>query len=172
MKYDQDYYYNLLRLQTEHAQKISEIRWAFVKPCNAQSVLDYGSGVGFFKAFAPSHVLVDTYDIGPYTMTGITQTNYDLVCLWDVLEHLPSIDEQLEKVLRAATWVALSLPILPPGFALETWKHFKPGEHLHYFDDRILDILFKKYGFKRTESGYPECPPRKDIESILYRRTE
>jgi len=170
MRYDEDYYYNLLRLQTEHARKISEIRWEFIAECHARSVLDYGCGVGFFKAFAPPDIKVDTYDIGPYVMTGISRESYDLICLWDVIEHIPNIDERLKMLFGNSKFVALAIPMLPKDTKLLTWKHFKPGEHLHYFDDKMLDILFLSYGFRRIKSGYPECPPREDVESVLYRR--
>lgn len=170
MEYNENYYYNLLKMQTKQAQYISEIRWKFVNDCNAHYVLDYGSGVGFFKAFAPPQIYVDTYDIGPYTMTGITRNVYDLICLWDVLEHIPYIDNQLEELFNKAKWIALTIPMLPKGKRLRTWKHFKPREHLHYLNNKTLNALFDKYSFERAKSGYPECPPRKDIESILYKR--
>lgn len=171
MKYDKAYYYYLLRKQSEHAKKISEVRWKFVKNCNASYILDYGSGVGFFKAFAPPQVHVDTYDIGPYVMTGINRDVYDLICLWDVLEHIPHIDDRMSGLFNKAKYIALAVPMLPKGKELRTWKHFWPREHLHHFNDETLDALFLKYGFEREKSGYPECPPREEVESILYRRT-
>jgi len=169
MKYDENYYYGLLRMQTEHAQKIAEIRWEFVRECNVRFVLDYGCGVGFFKAFAPSGIQVDTYDIGPYVMTGISRRSYDLICLWDVIEHIPHINDRLKDLFDNSKFMALAIPMLPKGKDLLKWKHFKPGEHLHYFDDKTLDILFLSYGFRRIKSEYPECPPREDVESVLYR---
>ena len=169
MKYDEDYYYNLLKMQTEHAKHISEIRWEFVRECRAKTVLDYGCGVGFFKAFAPSDIEVDTYDIGPYVMTGIYHKNYDLLCLWDVIEHITCIDADLKQYISGARHVAISLPMLPKGKKLKKWKHFKPGEHLHYFNDEAIDALFDRYHFKRIKNGFPECPPRVDVKSILYK---
>jgi len=170
VRYDADYYYNLLRIQTKYAQYIAECRWKFIAESNPKYVLDYGSGVGFFKAFAPPHIQVDTYDIAPYVQTGIRRDAYDVICLWDVLEHIPNIDESLRKLFENTKYVALTIPILPEHKNLKNWKHYKPGEHLHYFSDEDLDVLFDHYGFKRIRSGYPECPPREDVESILYER--
>ncbi len=172
MKYDEDYYYNLLKMQTEHAKHISGIRWEFVRVCRAKTVLDYGSGVGFFKAFAPTGVEVDTYDIGPYVMTGMYHDNYDLLCLWDVIEHITCIDEHLKRYIDSSAHIALSLPMLPKGKKLKEWKHFKPGEHLHYYTDETLNTLFEEYGFRRIASGYAECPPREDVEEVLFKRIE
>ena len=170
MKYDEDYYYNLLMIQAEHAKHISEVRWKFVRECRAKTVLDYGCGVGFFKAFAPTGVEVDTYDIGPYVMTGILHDNYDLLCLWDVIEHITCIDADLKRYISNSGHVALSLPMLPKKKKLKEWKHFKPGEHLHYYTDEMLNTLFEEYGFRRIASGYAECPPREDVEEVLFKR--
>ena len=170
MKYDADYYYNLLRLQTEHGQRIAETRWRFISEIRPRFVLDYGCGVGFFKAFAPPHIHVDTFDVGPFTQTGIRRDAYDVVCLWDVLEHIPHIDKQLKKLFDNSSFIAMTVPMLPDDKDLKSWKHYKPGEHLHYFGDEDLDVLFDYVGYKRRKSGYPECPPREDIESILYEK--
>jgi len=174
MKYDIDYYYNLLRLQTQHAQKIAEIRWEFVNDCHARSVLDYGCGVGFFKAFAPPDVYVDTYDIGSFVMTGIKKDKYDLVCLWDVIEHVDwakNPDKGIENVLSRTEYVAICLPIMPEEQRLKEWKHWKPKEHLFRFKyiDRVISF-FKKRGFKLMKMEDIENPPREDIYDFLFKR--
>lgn len=165
--YNAEYYYNLLRMYTPTAKKISEIRWSFVEECNVKRVLDFGCGVGWFKAYAPPKIKVDTFDIGPYVFTGIREDEYDLICFWDVLEHLENFNE-IEELLKKTKYVAITVPLIPQGQSLKTWKHFKPGEHLHYFTMDSLDALFYKYNFKRIKSNFSECPPRKDIISVLY----
>lgn len=171
MEYNADYYYNLLRMYTNTAEEINSARWDFVSACNPLSVLDYGSGVGWFKAYAPSHIQVDTYDVGPYTQTGITLDRYDLICFWDVLEHIEGF-EVIEDLLRTCRNVALTVPIKPDKVQLREWKHFKPREHLHYFTDNALDDFFSVYGLERIKGAYVECPPRQDVESILYKKSE
>ena len=166
--YNADYYYNMLRRYTATAELISRIRWEFIIEYGPKVVLDYGSGVGWFKAYAPSHVIVDTFDIAPYVQTGIRHHFYDVICFWDVLEHLPNFRPIENLIKEKCNYVALTIPMLPKGKELTKWKHFKPGEHLHYFTDESLDALFKNYGFKRIKAGYPECPPREDIESVMY----
>lgn len=176
MTYDENYYYNLLRLQAEYAQHISDIRWEFVRECGAKTVLDYGCGVGFFKAFAPLGIQVDTYDIGPYVMTGIRRNKYDLVCFWDVIEHVDwgrKPDTNMEKILMRTNHVAISLPILPEGKKLEEWKHWKPKEHLIRFKtiDHVISF-FKNRGFKLVKMEDIENPPREDIYDFLFKRLE
>lgn len=168
MKYDLDYYENLLRKYSETARVICQIRWDWIKGINPMTVLDYGCGVGWFRAYRPPGVEVDTYDIGPSPQTGVGLKLYDMVCFYDVLEHIPDFSV-IEPVLRLANHVVVSLPIRNGNLA--EWKHFKPGEHLHYFTDETLIALFVKYGFTMIQHGTPECPPRSDIHSYLFRKS-
>ena len=168
MIYDIEYYENMLRMYSQSAEQICKIRWDFVDCITPWHVLDYGSGVGWFRAYRPEGVEVDTFDVGPYPQTGITRDSYDLITLWDVIEHLPTWNPQWEKT----QYVALTVPILPEGQNIVEWKHWKPSEHLKIFTEDILDALFEKYGFEKVKSGYPECPPRVDIGSFLYRKVE
>jgi hypothetical protein len=52
----------------------------------------------------------------------------------------------------------------------DKWKHFKPGEHLHYYTVELLEALFKLYKFDLLLDEMPECPPREDIHSIIFRK--
>jgi hypothetical protein len=171
MKYDLDYWEIMLRQNSGTAEQISNIRWEFVKPANASTVLDFGSGVGWFRAFRPRGVTVFTYDIASYPQTSIPEdfVSCDLICLWDVLEHIPDFSV-IDRFLVNTKFVAVSLPIVKQDTDFLGWKHFKPQEHLHYFTEEILDALFKKWLFSPIEKGSPECPPRKDILSVLYKR--
>lgn len=169
MIYNLDYYENMLRMYSKSAEQISKIRWDFISEVNPSRVLDYGCGCGWFRAYRPDYIVVDTYDIGGYPQTGIILEKYDVVCFWDVLEHLDNFSE-IEEILCNTNYVAITVPIKPSNIKLEEWKHFKPGEHLHYFNKKMLDVFFKKYGFKRIKEGQPECPPRQDINSFLYKK--
>ena len=165
--YNLGYYERMLRLNSKSAEYICKVRWDFIKGTYPKTVLDYGSGVGWFRAYRPCGVECDTYDIAEYPQTGMLREDYDVVCFWDVLEHIPNIKE-VEFQLHHAKYVALSAPIKPDSAKLEAWKHFKPAEHLHYFTVEILDALFKPYNFNKIKAGYPECPPREDVYSVLY----
>jgi hypothetical protein len=170
--YDIEYFYNMLRMYAPTAKQICEARWTFV--CQdlgnwPKTVLDYGSGCGFFKAFAPKGVQVDTYDIMHVPQTGITRETYDLVTLWDVLEHIPNLME-LEPIFKRAMWAGITVPIKPPGLAWSEYKHFKPGEHIHHFQRDYLEAVMDLFGFTLVREGTPECPPREMIGSFLFKR--
>jgi len=168
MKYDIEYYENLLRIQSNTAEKINKIRWNFIlEVLSPNNILDYGSGCGFFRAYRPSGIEVDSYDIGPYPQTGIRIKLYDVVCFWDVFEHINDF-KVIEPILALSSAVALSIPIKPDNKHFADWKHFKIGEHLHFWNEDTLQAFFLKYGFNKVKnSGYPECPPREDILSII-----
>ena len=167
--YDIEYYEKMLRKNSKTAEKISLIRWKFVSLIKPHTVLDYGSGVGWFRAYRPYNVEVDSYDIGKFPQTGILRDNYDLICFWDVFEHLPNL-VVIEDTINLANFVALSIPIKPLSQPISSWVHFKPGEHLNYFTEESLNAIFNNYGFKRLVKASPECPPRKDILSLIYER--
>jgi hypothetical protein len=169
LKYDLEYFELMLRQNSKTAEEICQIRWKWIEQINPKIVLDYGSGVGWFRAWRPQGVEVFTYDIGKYPQTGIKLKIYDIVCFWDVLEHIEEF-KRIEPILRIANHVALSIPLLIDEQQLSIWKHFKPGEHLHYWNQRTLDAFFEKYGFELLKKGNPECPPRVDIGSFLYER--
>lgn len=168
VRYDVSYFYNMLRMYNKTAEHICKVRWDFVKEVNPKSVLDYGSGVGFFKAFAPDGIHVDTYDVMPVPITGITKNAYDLVTFWDVLEHIPDFNE-IVGVLSMAHCVAITVPIKPANMKWENYKHYKPLEHIHHFTQDSLITLMKSLGFRFIKSGTPECPPREHIHSFLFK---
>ena len=169
MMYDINYYEKMLREYSSTAESICKIRWDWISEVNPKKVLDYGSGVGWFRAWRPEIVDVRSYDIAKYPQTGIELAVYDVVCFWDSLEHIPDF-RVVEPVLRLARNVAASLPMKIEMADFSTWKHFKPTEHLHYFTEETIDALLCRYGFKRKKIGQPECPPREGITSVLYEK--
>jgi hypothetical protein len=169
MDYNLDYFEKMLRLNSINAERIHKIRWEWIKDLNSQKVLDYGSGVGWFRAFRPSGVEVCSYDIGNFPQTGIKLMMYDVVCFWDVLEHLPDFGI-IEPILALARNVSVSIPIIEGD--LSESKHFKPGEHLHYFTQKSIRSLFANYGFIVSKTGTPECPPRESIHSFIFGRAK
>lgn len=176
IKYDEKYYYNLLKIHTHTARQISDIRWKFISQLSFNNkwpvVLDYGSGVGWFAAFKPAFMKdenMDTFDIMPVPQTGIRHQQYDLLVLWDVLEHIPDFTD-LAPLLKNTDYVAITIPIKPNGVGWREWKHFKPGEHLKNYTIDLLEALFKIYGFTLLFDEMPECPPREDIHSIIFQK--
>ena len=170
-KYDFTYWKKMIRQNSSSAEMISRIRWDFVAKVKPEVVLDYGSGPGWFAAFAPEGVTVDTYDIAPWPQTGIQSKYYDLVTMWDVIEHISDL-KVVESVFNSAKAVAITTPILPQNQNVETWKHNKPGEHPRIFTKETLQQHFRNFGFRLIKSGFPECDCgiRQDIFSALFKK--
>jgi len=176
MKYDLDYYEKMLREYSGTGEKISKIRWNWIDECNPRTVLDYGSGVGWFRAWRPKGVEVYSYDIAEYPQTGIDLMMYDVACFWDVLEHVDwenNPDKKIEDILSKTKYIAITVPVLPKGQDQRTWKHTKKKEHLTRFNN-IENVIgfFKKRKFKCLKIGTPEIPPREDIFSFLFIRDD
>lgn len=167
--YNLEYFEKMLRQNSKTAEEISDIRWQWIQTIGPKTVLDYGSGCGFFRAFRPEGVEVNSYDVGPYPQTGIDLKLYDVVCFWDVFEHIDDF-RLIEPILALSKHVALSIPVKPDMKNYLDWKHFKPSEHLHYWTQETLIFFFKKYGYNLIKLGTPECPPREDIVSFLFGR--
>lgn len=178
-KYGVEYYENLLEMYAGSMEKISMIRWGVIAQLEAQTILDYGSGNNAFSLFRPDGVIIDSYDIGTigknvsYPQTGIRHQEYDLICLWDVIEHVnwkSEPDNDMLDAIGRSQALAATIPILPEGQELETWKHYKPGEHLTYFTVGEFLIFMSKLGFELLYHEQPECPPRQDIHTFMFRR--
>jgi len=180
MIYDSSYYYNLLKIHTHTAKQISEIRWEFLLQTLPQMkhhpvILDMGSGVGWFYAFKPDMIkTMDTFDVMPVPQTGIRHDKYDIVTLWDVLEHIDwqnAPDKRIEHVLKITHFTAVTIPILPIGKDYKSWKHRKPHEHLFRFKsiDAVIHF-FKTRGFKCIKIDSPESPPREDVYSFIFQK--
>lgn len=82
----------------------------------------------------------------------------DAITCWDSLEHIPDPALLLKNVGK---WLFVSLPICESRDEWAKSKHFKPGEHVHYFTQQ---------GFLRwcAEQGF-ECVEMNRVESDLGR---
>jgi hypothetical protein len=79
------------------------------------------------------------------------------VTFFDSLEHVPDLSEAKHLIDRARL-VLVSMPNRPDRLeAFKTWKHYKPGEHLHYFGNDSLDCFMHP---KRLLS-------RSDVEDVI-----
>lgn len=82
---------------------------------------------------------------------------YAATC-WDSLEHIPEPEKLLARVEK---WLFVSMPVYDDMPDVLQSKHYKPGEHVHYFT---------RDGFLRwcAEQGF-ECVEMNRVESDLGR---
>ncbi|HFN5073951.1 TPA: methyltransferase domain-containing protein [Pseudomonas aeruginosa] len=90
------------------------------------------------------------------------------ITCWDSLEHIPDPEALVRSV---GEWVFVSMPVYKDqGDCLKS-KHFKPGEHLHYWSVRGLVGWFAKMNFGCVEINERESElGREGITSFAFRR--
>lgn len=91
---------------------------------------------------------------GEFLTTGFPATSFDVICLWDTIEHLSAPEDYLQK---AAGLLA------PEGTLFLTtgdigsfnarwkgpqWRQIHPPSHLHYFSRRTITRLLDRLGFE------------------------
>jgi SAM-dependent methyltransferase len=153
-------------------KEISEIRTKIVNLLNPEDkyskILDYGCGSGaFVRAARDAGYQAYGYDVNNFT-AGIRPTDGyvpEIVTAWDSFEHLT--EEQQNKFFekyRFAKIIILSLPDFETpdkDISLKDWRHYRPGEHLHYYTYTALKILFGRKGYEVVYFSHAEDQIRK-----------
>ena len=87
---------------------------------------------------------------------------------WDALEHIPDPGPLLGNI-RGTAFV--SCPIYKDMAHVLRSKHFKPGEHIHYWTSEGLIDLMDWYGFDCVSvSSFEQHCGREDIGSFAFTR--
>lgn len=90
------------------------------------------------------------------------------VTCWDSLEHIPEPEKLLERV---SGWLFVSMPIYTGLADLLASKHYKPGEHLHYWTFDGFVKWCAKQGFELMEVNHEETAlGREGITSFAFKR--
>ncbi|HCF3716560.1 TPA: methyltransferase domain-containing protein [Pseudomonas aeruginosa] len=90
------------------------------------------------------------------------------ITCWDSLEHVPDPEALVRSV---GEWVFVSMPVYKDQADCLKSKHFKPGEHLHYWSVRGLVGWFAKMNFGCVEINERESElGREGITSFAFRR--
>lgn len=154
-------------------QKISEIRLALLqKVRNVNSVLDVGYGNGSFIKSAillgydgyGSDLHGEDFGVIDIELSKAKPEAFEVITFFDSLEHfsdlrlvthlepkavIVSIPERYDNVMRSDP---------------TEWKHYRPGEHLHYFSHTSLSVFMKNWGgYKLTHGSYEEDSVRGKI---------
>ena len=159
-------------------------------PAASQTLLEIGCAYGFFLELArPRFGEVQGIDIAAeatahareilglqvITADPLQQTlgrQFDVVCMWDTIEHLARPDLYVE---RAVEWLK------PGGFFFATtgdssswaarlqgrkWRLYDPPQHVHFFSPHSLGLLLGRYGLSVQE--VKTCTFRHSIEQIVH----
>ena len=131
------------------------------------SILDVGIGAGTFVksvdgfGYDVNPAGVDwLVDNGKYVDFYKRKTEFSCVTFFDSLEHIYDMDKALTGFNKTQN-IIVSMPILPNGKELTTWKHFRQDEHFHYFTKKAFIEYMKSLDF--------ECIYLSDMETQLGR---
>jgi SAM-dependent methyltransferase len=142
----------------------------FIQPAR---MIDVGCAAGFFidearqrgwqvegldvSSFAVEYTRAQfghTAHLGPFTEVELPAGAYDLVTLWDVIEHVPDPHAYIRRaaeLLRPGGVIALATPdvgSIPARLAGRRWVGFKLSEeHIYYFSISTLTRMLDEAGF-------------------------
>jgi 2-polyprenyl-3-methyl-5-hydroxy-6-metoxy-1,4-benzoquinol methylase len=136
-------------------------------------MLDVGCGLGFFLRAMTKYVgdcvgeEISDYQVsfannklgvkvlkGELTELALSKESFDVITMWDVIEHLSSpLDclEECHRLLRENGLIAISTPnynSLTRMIVGEKWLVFNPPEHMFYFTPSTLIGALNKAGFR------------------------
>ncbi len=137
-----------------------------------KSIFDIGAATGYFLDLAKDEgLVVSGVEISDYATNiainkgidvkrgtienvKIKKSAFDVVTMWDVIEHMkdPRIGlKKVNEVLKSNGLIAISTPDSGSMFSKimsRKWHSFVPPEHLYYFNKKSLSILLKENGFE------------------------
>jgi SAM-dependent methyltransferase len=141
-------------------------------------LLELGSAYGFFLEVARSHWDARGIDVSREGVRHAREAigvealeadflalpdepeSYDVICLWDTIEHLPRPVRTLEKASR---WLKPGGTLLLTTGDVEStlarwrgqrWRQIHPPTHLYYFSARTLAKALEKSGLEVRDVSY------------------
>jgi 2-polyprenyl-3-methyl-5-hydroxy-6-metoxy-1,4-benzoquinol methylase len=105
-------------------------------------------------AYAKDELHVNAYSSDFLDDTEIKPGSLDLVCMWDVVEHLGEPDKYLKKaseVLKTGGAVSLTtgdISAAVPRFRGAKWRMIHPPTHIYYFTPASIEKLLRQYSLK------------------------
>lgn len=175
MTYSGDYFQKYQEMDaTNMGEALTDARVKLVSSfyCG-KSIIDIGIGGGKFCKQMPCFGYDVSIEANKWLVeNGIYRDPYksgaDALTFWDSLEHIP---DPAAIVKMASQWVFVSMPIYSGIDDCMKSKHYKPGEHLHYWTDDGLRLWFAEQGFALAGENDAETKAgREGIKSYAFFR--
>lgn len=189
-----DEYHNYIAdkavLQKNFALRMKTLQ-TYIQPVRHRHLFEIGAAYGFFldtvrENFATVHGIdiaedgthyaqeqlqldVDRGDFLDYPCEGKI---FDVVCLWDTIEHLQEPQRYIEKLsAHTAPGALLALTTgdiasLNARWKKEAWRLLHPPTHLHYFSAQTIAHMLENYGFSVIYNRY--CGFYRSVENMMY----
>lgn len=131
-------------------------------------VLESG-GMGYDVCAEARGWLINSGRYGdPYMLPPFHPHGVKAITCWDSLEHIPEPEKLLQRV---SGWLFVSMPIYEGLKGVLESKHYKPGEHLHYWTFEGFVKWCDSQGFELIEANHAETElGREDITSFAFKR--
>jgi len=172
-KYDEAYIAKSYRTFPQKCREMAHLRLGYVIGAIGHvpsSVLDIGYGSGEFldvaKNIIPNCFGSDITGIQPPKgvkfISDFTSIGVEVVTFFDVLEHFEDPIKIIESL--HCRYVAISVPHCHyhSDEWFQNWKHRKPNEHLHHFNQSSLTAIMEECGFSALLHCNIEDTIRKD----------
>jgi SAM-dependent methyltransferase len=163
----------------------------FRDPLRHRKLLEIGSAYGFFLDEVRNHFEsvhgIDITDAGvrhareslkldviqaDFLRHNYGDQRFDVVCMWDTIEHLRTPQEYIKKIAQLTEPGAL-LAITTADIGSwnarlrgRRWRMIHPPTHLHYFSGSTLPLLLDRHGFDVVYKRY--CGFHRSLENIAY----
>ena len=158
------------------ADQINAGRIAFVlRHFGPGRMLDVGVGSGEFIKRRPHTFGIDVNPTAVRWLKDAGRWADNLDCFgaytfWDVLEHVPTPEDYLRHCYLRS-FVFMSMPIMQSLDRIRESKHYRPGEHLYYFEEAGLIEWMACHGFVLLEaSDFESAAGRESIRSFAFKR--
>ncbi len=139
------------------------------------TILDIGAATGFFMKIAQdegwtvSGIEISPYaaevarkkgldiQLGTFGTTEIPQNSFDVITMWDVLEHLADPVSDLERAygtLKPGGLLLINTPDSSSMYARffgRRWHLIVPPEHIHYFNKKSIGSFLERGGFTTVD---------------------
>jgi protein-L-isoaspartate O-methyltransferase len=163
----------------------------FLDPTHHKHLLEVGSAYGFFLdvvrnyfesvkgldisedgvRYARQQLNLDVIQADLLTYNLERQT-FDVVCLWDTIEHLRNPHLYIQKISECTSQGALlaittgDIASLNARFRKDKWRLLHPPTHLHYFSRSSLVRMLNNYNFETIYDRY--CGFYRSIDNAAY----
>ena len=163
----------------------------FLDPLRHQSLLEIGSAYGFFLDEAKQDFTsvqgIDITDEGvrfaresfgldvvqdDFLSHDYGGQKFDVVCMWDTIEHLRAPHDYVEKIARHTKPGALLSVTTADADSVNArlrgrhWRMIHPPTHLHYFSAKTLEKMLDRYGFDVIYNRY--CGFYRSFGNVAY----
>ncbi len=110
---------------------------------------------------------------GDFLSHDFNTKKFDVVCMWDTVEHLMSPQLYLKKInslIKSGALLAITtgdIQSLNARFRKNKWRMIHPPSHIHYFSRETLGKLLNDNGFDIIYDRY--CGFYRSVDNIAYR---